>query len=570
MLVYGDRVQVQETQAVVGCLGALLARAAALPPGIARHGTLAGAFIAVGELTQGIADAGFAARGADASCPATEAAMALLLRCAGALRHSWESGFAAGPLPAIPELPELPGRIEIRQPEGFAFYALYPEAYAMAAAAAGLPPATRVIGLRSIGVPLGAMVASALGAAAPVTLRPAGHPFRRELAVAPALAARLLPAPDLPVAVVDEGPGLSGSSFGAVADWLEDRGVPPGRIAFFPSHGGAPGPMASPRHRARWDRAARHWQGFETVVQPRLAAWAGTLTGPAEGPLTDISGGAWRAGRYPGAAWPPVHAQQERRKFLLPAGGATWLLKFVGLGADGERKAGRGRALAEAGFTPPVAGWCHGFLVERWLEAARPLDPARMDQDRLAEQVGRYLGFRARAFPAAPEQGASPASLLEMARHNAGLALGEAAARRFDRWTAAELAALGVRARPVETDNRLHAWEWLALPDGRLLKADALDHHAAHDLIGCQDIAWDVAGAMVELGLDARLIPILEAASGRPVDPGLLALLLPCYCAFQLGHWTMAAEAAPDAEEAARLRAAVARYAARLQGALAA
>jgi hypothetical protein len=47
-----------------------------------------------------------------------------------------------------------------------------------------------------------------------------------------------------------------------------------------------------------------------------------------------------------------------------------------------------------------------------------------------------------------------------------------------------------------------------------------------------------------------------------PVDAGLLAFLLPCYCAFQLGAWTMAAAA--DAAEAARCRAAVARYAERL------
>jgi hypothetical protein len=141
-----------------------------------------------------------------------------------------------------------------------------------------------------------------------------------------------------------------------------------------------------------------------------------------------------------------------------------------------------------------------------------------------------------------------------MARHNTAEALGEAAATWFDRWSAADLARLGARARPVETDNRMQAWEWLALPDGRLLKADAVDHHAAHDLVGCQDIAWDVAGAMVELGLD----PVL------PVDPGLLDVLLPCYCAFQLGAWTMAAEAAPDVAEAARCRAAAARYVARL------
>ena len=56
--------------------------------------------------------------------------------------------------------------------------------------------------------------------------------------------------------------------------------------------------------------------------------------------------------------------------------------------------------------------------------------------------------------------------------------------------------------RPVEIDGRLHAWSYLRR-DGHLLKTDALDHHAGHDLVGCQDIAWDIVGAKIELGPDA-------------------------------------------------------------------
>jgi hypothetical protein len=36
---------------------------------------------------------------------------------------------------------------------------------------------------------------------------------------------------------------------------------------------------------------------------------------------------------------------------------------------------------------------------------------------------------------------------------------------------------------------------------GRQLKTDALHHHAGHDLVGCQDVAWDIVGVTVELGL---------------------------------------------------------------------
>ena len=106
----------------------------------------------------------------------------------------------------------------------------------------------------------------------------------------------------------------------------------------------------------------------------------------------------------------------------------------------------------------------------------------------------------------------------------------------------------------------------LVLQDGRLLKTDAVDHHEAHDLIGCQDVAWDVVGAAVELGFDEAEQSILseyvERASGRPVSAALMAFYRPCYLAFQLGHHLMAASAleGPVPAEATRLRRAAERY----------
>lgn len=115
----------------------------------------------------------------------------------------------------------------------------------------------------------------------------------------------------------------------------------------------------------------------------------------------------------------------------------------------------------------------------------------------------------------------------------------------------------------METDNRCLAHEWLQTPDGRLLKADALDHHAAHDLVGCQDIAWDVAGSAIELGLPVgELAALVSHAAGRPVDPELIAFLAPCYLAFRIGCHRLTAEMLPDwPEEAARNWAAADRYA---------
>ena len=137
------------------------------------------AFIEAGELAQGVADAAFAEHGCDAR--AQDSAMALLMETAGIVRLSWESGFRnIVPLPAERsiqlEAALLPESIRVKRPEGYAFYALYPEAYLEAAALGPRRENIRVIGIRSIGTGLAAMVAAALGAPAPATVRPAGHP----------------------------------------------------------------------------------------------------------------------------------------------------------------------------------------------------------------------------------------------------------------------------------------------------------------------------------------------------------------------------------------------------------
>ena len=156
-----------------------------------------------------------------------------------------------------------------------------------------------------------------------------------------------------------------------------------------------------------------------------------------------------------------------------------------------------------------------------------------------------------------------------MARRNTALALGDGFAESLAAWQP-QLDDLQSEVRAVCTDNRLHPWEWLQTPDGRLLKADALDHHAAHDLIGCQDVTWDIAGAAVEFALSDEekdeLCRIVARAVGRPVHRRLLALSERCYAAFQIGYWSLAADAlAAFPAEASRTRAAAAAYARTLQ-----
>ena len=580
MLVYGDVECWETVGAKHARIEGALTEAACLPPGIERHSALVAAFIGASELVQGILDAGFQERGFDVRSVDHAGGMEILAILARTVDRSWRSGFAEGSVPAslLGKLlgcdPSLP--IRTRTAEGYAFYAVYPESYLEAARRSGLGPGTRVIGIRSIGTGLSALVAAALDAPPPLTLRPAGHPFRREVRADPALTGELAADGDAMFAIVDEGPGLSGSSFGAVADWLEAEGVARQRIHFFPSHANSLGPQASPHHRERWSRAPRHVIDMDRLLlrsspPHSLSAWIEDCLGPLDQPLEEISGGAWRARRYPDEThWPAAHVQQERRKFLARVKGTPWLVKFAGLGEAGLRKYRRAQELHAGGFTPEAAGYRHGFLIERWHESGASLDRTPVDRNLLVERIGSYLGFRARRFPAGADRGASLDHLGEMARYNTGQGLGENAA--------AALGAIVSRGgnleghvRRIDTDNRMQPWEWL-LVGGHLIKTDALDHSAAHDLVGCQDVTWDIAGAIVEFSLSgeetSRLCRIVERESGFPVAPEILAFMRPCYLAFQMGAHTMAAWSLGDGPEAFRLRRAADRYSRLMQGLL--
>ena len=225
MLVYGDIERDETVGAKQAAITDRLSQAFSMPPDIERHGALVTAFITAGELVQGIVDAEFHESGFDAWTKDHAAGMECLSILARIVGESWRSGFEElSPLPQA-FFETLHGfdpsqTIRTKQAEGYAFYALYPESYLEAARASGLGPNTQVIGIRSIGTGLSALVAASLGAPAPITLRPVGHPFGREVRVDPNLTKSLVSDAAKDFAVVDEGPGLSGSSFGAVADWL--------------------------------------------------------------------------------------------------------------------------------------------------------------------------------------------------------------------------------------------------------------------------------------------------------------------------------------------------------------
>ncbi|CAA9380711.1 MAG: hypothetical protein AVDCRST_MAG64-626, partial [uncultured Phycisphaerae bacterium] len=126
---------------------------------------------------------------------------------------------------------------------------------------------------------------------------------------------------------------------------------------------------------------------------------------------------------------------------------------------------------------------------------------------------------------------------------------------------------------PAYGDGRLAPHEWLRTSDGRLLKTDCVGHDADHTLVGRQPVAWDVAGAMVEWGLDeSSARPLLDgfrAAGGRVAPLPALSIYVAAYAAFRVGMCSMcAAMCGHDPAEQARLRTAEESYKGQLTAAL--
>ena len=559
MLVYGDRSRTRAPRAMLRELAQALSGAEATD-GHERDDRLTGALIAAGELAQGLADAEFEAAGYDHRLPTQDAAMDLSVAVA---RQLLTGGPAARPeIEALANMP-LPAAIRCKSPEGYAFYAVYPQSYFAAARSCRWDSPPLVIGLRSIGASLAAAVAAATGGRA-ISLRPRGDPFAREVRVSPALAAELR-AHGGPFAIVDEGPGLSGSSFGAAADLLEGLGVAPRRIVFLPSHANGPGPQASVRHRLLLASAERAVRTFEDLTRDHpLPDWFADLIGPVRR-VEDLCAGAWRRLR-PLHAWPPVAASQERRKYRLVTDDGAYLARFAGLGDIGAGKLSRARLLAAGGFVPEPLALRRGFILERWVSGA-PVDGAEARRAPLLANLARYLGFRARRLPAAPEAGATLEDLVEMTACNAGELWGEDCAAAI-RERLAGLPRLARELRRVYVDGRLQPWEWLRRADGTYCKTDALDHAEAHDLVGCQDIAWDIAGAAVEFGLSPQqtqeLATEVAGLAGHAVHPDAVAAFQLCYAALQAGAWSFA-EAGADVCERRRIVTRRDLYAARLK-----
>jgi hypothetical protein len=455
---------------------------------------------------------------------------------------------------ALAHLQPIRAELRVRIPEGFEFYTLFPEQYCVTAQRWADEHAVSdvlVIGIRSIGTTLSAVVRATLVRrgfeVSRLTVRPTGHPFERSVELPSDLRCSA-------AIVVDEGPGLSGSSMTCVAEALNAHA-----ITFFPGNQNGPGPQANSRVRERWARTGRCFAPLQNVrwgsrsLRDELSQRTEEVLGSTAMEIEDLGAGAWREHAYSDRAqWPAVAAAFEPSKFKVTTHGGALLWKFTGFGSFGTapiaEQLDRG---ARLGWTPAPLTACRGFTATRWIEGERlTCDDAT---PAVLSEIARYIAETAGPPLAVPEIEAATRRLMHMLRHNSQ-----------ELGLAADIPALAAHeGLPGYGDGRMAPHEWIWTHERRLLKTDAHDHSCDHTIVGRQPFLWDVAGLIVEWNLDSEQRAIFLNALAKLklfVDTDALEFYVRAYAVFRGGLMVFAMESAsPD--EVQRLRAAADRYA---------
>lgn len=441
-------------------------------------------------------------------------------------------------------------KVRVKTPEGFALYTLFPEQYVVssgnwAAEQGDRRAAVIVIGVRSIGTTLSAVVRAALNAAGRhahrITVRPSGHPFDRRVDLNPGE----LRGAEFAI-VVDEGPGASGSSMASVARGLVDAGFDPSRITFLPGHGGEPGPHAPADVRRWWSTTRRYlvplsdlrWSG-RSLTQKLVERTERLLPQAVVEQVDDLSGGLWQdvlcSDAEPKPAAFPAFERTKYRCTLRDGCAVLW--KFVGLGADAEKIVGQIASRADAGWTSRPMGRALGFVGLPWIEG-RALSRRDLSPELLL-QVGRYIRDSAGDALSMEEQSSAFERLRETLYWNSWESLGDEAAKRSRELS--DVAARVVADQPTCSygDGRLGPQEWIRTPTGSLQKVDCAGHDCDHTMVGRQPLMWDVAGAVIEWQLDGMRAAQLVNAIAPRVAADLVRFYCAAYAAFRVGMAAM-------------------------------
>lgn len=489
--------------------------------------TLLDALIEAGELEAALADAGSNWR--ESAARVTD--------CLAAAVIGGDPNAVARAATHADQIPP-PDMLAVAPPEGFTYYALHPSDFARLAETLE-SSRFAIVGIRSIGTTLSAVVLSALLAqgkhAKRITVRPTGHPYSRQTNFSADQLRWVHENSGAQFLIVDEGPGRSGSTFLSVGEALGRAGIPRHHITLMGSRIPDLSSLCA-------DNAITRWREFRFLattpsVNQRFVD------------CTYVGGGDWRQALIPaGEPWPASWTQMERLKFISPD--RRTLYKFEGMGPIGAEARDRALHLAQAGFAPNVIDAGDGFLAHELVKGVRPR--AQDVTSSILERIAEYCAFRYAEFDVHPS--GAERQLREMLEFNVAQEFGMQLTLPADSFCT---------KRPVITDGRMNPYEWLLNDSGRLVKTDGVDHGDNHFFPGPCDIAWDLAGAAIEweLGAEASdfVVEQFRQRSGLDVSRELPLYKL-AYSVFRLGFCKMAISTVKGSTEEGRLMDAYQHY----------
>jgi len=534
---------------------------AELEAAVVERGSIVDALVRAGEIETGLADCGTANALEMAAIVDRLAAVACGFAPCSSLRAA---------IDALRRMSDLPP-INCSHCEGFSYYGLHPLDFADLAERIQqeLRPVVAVIGIRTAGATLSAIVRASLQhhhqnyhqthlknhtatAGDQVeqvereTVRPEGEPYHRVTRFSEGqsqwIGEKLRQNADF--VIVDEGPGFSGSTFLSVARALLEAGVPHTNIVLMTSR---------PLNAASGAALVAEWKQFRSFTIDY-----GTRTPPKA--QVYIGNGLWRERFYRSHAhWPGSWTLMERSKYIDSDG--SGFQKFEGFGRYGQLCRRHAEILAEAGLSPQLNTFEDGYASYELL-IGRPLACTDLTAEVLSHMAG-YCAFRVKNLPA---KNIDTIALANMRGWNMSVELGteiSKASRSEPSRSNAFWNEPPVES-PVYPDCRMMPHEWLQDPDGRIVKTDSVDHAEGHHLPGPVDIAWDLAGAIIEWRLSPPEVDFFlreyQRQSGENAVKRIPQYLL-LYAIFRSAQCRMGAASMAQSHEGAHLQREYRRYA---------
>lgn len=402
---------------------------------------------------------------------------------------------------------ELPGKLKYKLDEGFLYRGYFPEGFFNSAEKFYNdfnPETVYCIGIRSIGISFSAAAAAFLDDKGCkihlVSLRTRGDYENRYISLNPKFLEKLNKNKNAFYLIIDEGSGLRGSSFDAVAEYLSSRGVNDEKIIF----------LSTPSDvKERWNKYKKYVTTFNEL-------WI------ESGKLQEL------------VSLDPIipYSDKEKLKFIAQNSLGKLLIKFIGLGEFGRSVYNKLKRLSDNEFIPQILAFKSGFLISNSIIGTPLLKDYRSRS--FFRFAASYFMFIENNFKCT--QSKTSEEIFNMTKENIERSLGcEWSKKLLER---KEDFIEHIRKDACLIDRNIQPNKWIKA-QGRYYKTDPFEDLADHIFPECLNITWNIASFIIEFNLDEDETSIFlnnfpsEKINRLKEDIPFYSI---AYCAFRLAH----------------------------------